>query len=55
MGGWDQGGRVVAGGGGIERDGHFVQATLVEIDTSAPIVTEELFAPILYVMKFKVS
>ena len=53
--GGEQGGRVVAGGGAVEGDGHFVQATLVEIDPSAPVVAEELFAPVLYVMQFEVT
>jgi len=33
--------------------GNFVEPTIVEIDWRAPIVKEELFVPILYVLKFK--
>jgi acyl-CoA reductase-like NAD-dependent aldehyde dehydrogenase len=49
-----QGGRILAGGSVVPGEGNFVQATIVEIDPSAPIVKTELFVPILYVMKFKV-
>ena len=31
-----------------------MQPTLVEIDSSAHILKEELFVPILYIIKFKV-
>jgi aldehyde dehydrogenase (NAD+) len=49
----EQGGRVLHGGGRAEvpgLDGHFVQPTIIEIDRDAPIVQEETFAPILYVI-----
>ena len=49
----EQGGRVLHGGGRAEvpgLDGHFVQPTIIEIDREAPIVQEETFAPILYVI-----
>ena len=52
----EQGGKVLAGGGKIEIDGlggHFVEPTIIEIDASAPIVQEETFAPILYVIEAK--
>jgi len=32
--------------------GNYVKPTLVEIDAKAPIVQEELFVPILYLLKF---
>jgi len=48
-----QGGRIVIGGKVLKREGNFVEPTLVTIPTSADIVNEELFAPVLYVMKFK--
>lgn len=38
----------------IECEGNFVQPTIVEISADACVVKEELFAPVLYVMKFKV-
>jgi aldehyde dehydrogenase (NAD+) len=31
--------------------GHFVEPTIIEIDRDAPIVQEETFAPILYVIE----
>ncbi|CAA0814579.1 Aldehyde dehydrogenase family 7 member B4 [Striga hermonthica] len=48
-----QGGKIVAGGSVIESQGNFVQPTIVEISSSAEVVKEELFGPVLYVMKFQ--
>eukprot|EP00331_Platyophrya_macrostoma_P034183 CAMPEP_0176450546 /NCGR_PEP_ID=MMETSP0127-20121128/27215_1 /TAXON_ID=938130 /ORGANISM="Platyophrya macrostoma, Strain WH" /LENGTH=519 /DNA_ID=CAMNT_0017838251 /DNA_START=27 /DNA_END=1586 /DNA_ORIENTATION=- len=51
-----QGGKVLTGGKVLESEfpgGNYVAPTIVEIDSSAEIVKEELFCPILYVMKFK--
>jgi len=49
-----QGGKILVGGKVLsDRAGNFVEPTIVEIDHSAPIVKEELFVPILYVLKFK--
>lgn len=50
-----QGGKILTGGSAIESEGNFVQPTIVEISPDADIVKEELFAPVLYVMKFKVN
>ena len=56
-----QGGKVLVGGRVIQGDaalgeankgGFFVQPTVVEIDSKAAILREELFVPILYVCKF---
>lgn len=47
-----QGGKVLIGGKRLEREGFFVQPTIVEIDPHAKIVREELFVPILYLFKF---
>jgi aldehyde dehydrogenase family 7 protein A1 len=49
-----QGGKVLIGGGRVEtmKDGNYVYPTIVEIDKSAKILNEELFLPIVYVMKF---
>jgi aldehyde dehydrogenase family 7 member A1 len=49
-----QGGKIVTGGSVIESEGNFVRPTIVEISPSAPVVKEELFGPVLYVMKFQV-
>lgn len=47
-----QGGKVLVGGKVLsDRKGNFVEPTLVEISPDAKIVQEELFAPILYVMR----
>jgi len=48
-----QGGKVVHGGNVIERDGNFVEPTIISIKPDAQIVQHETFVPILYVMKFK--
>ncbi|GAM22737.1 hypothetical protein SAMD00019534_059120 [Acytostelium subglobosum LB1] len=48
-----QGGKVIVGGKKIEKEGNFVEPTIVEINHDAPIVKTELFVPILYAMKFK--
>ncbi|XP_059433262.1 aldehyde dehydrogenase family 7 member A1 [Corylus avellana] len=47
------GGKILVGGSVIESDGNFVQPTIVEISPGASVVKEELFGPVLYVMKFK--
>ncbi|OAY64218.1 aldehyde dehydrogenase family 7 member B4 [Ananas comosus] len=48
-----QGGKILVGGFHIESEGNFVEPTIVEISPSAPVVKEELFGPVLYVMKFQ--
>jgi aldehyde dehydrogenase (NAD+) len=47
----DQGGVVLTGGNRIDRPGNFVEPTLVAIGKDAPIVQEETFAPILWVIR----
>lgn len=47
-----QGGRILTGGKKIAGPGNYVEPTIVEIDPLAPIVNEEIFAPIVYVFKF---
>jgi len=49
----EQGGKVLFGGKIIEGPGNFVQPTIVEISSDAKIVREELFVPILYILKAK--
>jgi aldehyde dehydrogenase (NAD+) len=49
-----QGGTVVTGGREATVEGlggHFVEPTIIEIGRDAPIVQEETFAPILYVIE----
>eukprot|EP01133_Synstelium_polycarpum_P017755 gene17755-21178_t len=48
-----QGGKIIVGGKKMEREGNFVEPTIVEINHDAAIVKTELFVPILYAMKFK--
>src|SRR5262249_39650767 len=48
-----QGGEVVHGGNRIDRPGFFVEPTIVRARPDMPIVREETFAPILYVMTYR--
>lgn len=50
-----QGGKILYGGKVVEgnKSGNYVYPTLVEIDGNAAIVKDELFVPILYLIKFK--
>jgi aldehyde dehydrogenase (NAD+) len=50
-----QGGRITGGGrlsGGVPPSGAYVRPAIVEISPQAPIVRQETFAPILYVMRY---
>ena len=47
-----QGGEIVRGGRRLDRPGFFVEPALVKAKPAMPIVGEETFAPILYVMKY---
>src|SRR5262249_23134311 len=48
-----QNGKIVAGGSVLEREGYFVQPTIVrDIPDSARLVGEEQFGPVLPVMRF---
>ncbi|KAA8546662.1 hypothetical protein F0562_003107 [Nyssa sinensis] len=48
-----KGGKILIGGSVIESEGNFMQPTIVEISPTADVVKEELFGPVLYVMKFQ--
>ena len=51
-----QGGRVSGGERALQSkytDAHYVRPAIVEMPSQTPIVREETFAPILYVMKFR--
>ncbi|WP_163338180.1 aldehyde dehydrogenase family protein [Desulfopila sp. IMCC35008] len=54
-----QGGHILFGGRLLEGDGYqsgcYVQPVLAEAENSMPIVQEETFAPILYLIKYKGS
>jgi aldehyde dehydrogenase (NAD+) len=47
----DQGGTVLVGGNRLDRPGHFVEPAIVSIGRDAPIIQEETFAPILWVIE----
>ena len=49
----EQGGKILYGGNAIDRDGYFVEPTIVKAENDYEIVQAETFAPILYVMKYK--
>jgi aldehyde dehydrogenase (NAD+) len=48
-----QGGEVIHGGRRLDRPGFFVEPALVKARPDMPIVGEETFAPILYVMSYR--
>ena len=48
-----QGGEVVYGGNRLSRPGFFVEPALVKAHAAMPIVGEETFAPILYVLRYR--
>jgi len=47
-----QGGEVLFGGRRFDRPGHFVEPAIIRANSSMPIVRQETFAPILYVIEF---
>jgi len=50
----EQGGKVAYGGKVIEREGNFVEPTIITgLKHDSPVVLKETFAPILFVLKFK--
>jgi aldehyde dehydrogenase (NAD+) len=48
------GGKVLYGGQVLDQSGYFVEPAIVKAENHWPIVQRETFAPILYVMPFKV-
>ncbi|MEO8496494.1 MAG: aldehyde dehydrogenase family protein [Planctomycetota bacterium] len=48
-----QGGEILCGGERIDRPGFFVRPAIVRAQAGMPIVSEETFAPILYVMTYR--
>ncbi len=48
----EQGGEVVTGGRRVERDGFFVEPTIVKVPKKASITQDETFAPILWIIEF---
>ncbi len=49
----NEGGTVVSGGSVIEREGNFVEPTIIRMPAQSASVKEETFAPILYVMEYE--
>ena len=49
----EQGGEILLGGERLERPGNFVRPAIVRAHARMPIVAEETFAPILYVMTYQ--
>jgi aldehyde dehydrogenase (NAD+) len=47
-----QGGQILCGGKRVDRPGFFVEPAIVRARPEMPIVSEETFAPILYMMTF---
>jgi aldehyde dehydrogenase (NAD+) len=47
-----QGGKVLAGGNRISGIGNFVEPTIILANPEMPIIQQETFAPILYVMPY---
>ncbi|AEI36207.1 L-piperidine-6-carboxylate dehydrogenase [Francisella salina] len=48
-----EGGKILTGGKKIAKAGFFVEPTIIEANANMPIVAEENFCPILYIMPFK--
>lgn len=48
-----EGGQIVCGGKRIDRPGFFVEPTIIQASKPLPIMQEETFAPILYVVPYK--
>ena len=48
----EQGGQVITGGNRIDRQGYFVEPTIVKVPKSATITQDETFAPVLWVIEF---
>jgi aldehyde dehydrogenase (NAD+) len=48
----EQGGEVLCGGNVLDREGCFVEPTIVKMPADAPILGVETFAPILYLIEF---
>jgi aldehyde dehydrogenase (NAD+) len=48
----EQGGEVLYGGNVLDRDGYFVEPTIIKMPANADILGVETFAPILYLVEF---
>ena len=48
----DEGGELLCGGKELNKDGFFVEPTIIRVKSDFNIIKEETFAPILYIMKY---
>ena len=48
-----QGGRIVTGGKKLDRPGYYASPAIVRVPGNSPLVCEETFAPILYIMPYE--
>jgi aldehyde dehydrogenase (NAD+) len=48
-----EGGEIVVGGRALDREGFFVEPTIVRAAADLPLVGEETFAPLLYVLTYR--
>jgi aldehyde dehydrogenase (NAD+) len=48
-----EGGEILTGGRRIDRPGNYVEPTIARFASPAPIIKQETFAPILYVLTYK--
>jgi aldehyde dehydrogenase (NAD+) len=49
----DEGGELLCGGNVLDKDGFFVEPTIIRVKSDFNIIKEETFAPILYVMEYE--
>ncbi len=48
----DEGGELLCGGKTLNKDGFFVEPTIIRVKSDFNIIKEETFAPILYIMEY---
>ena len=49
----EEGGELLCGGNVLDRDGFFVEPTIIKVKSDFNIIKEETFAPILYIMEYE--
>ena len=48
----DEGGELLCGGNVLDKDGFYVEPTIIKVKSNFKIIKEETFAPILYIMEY---
>ena len=48
----DEGGELLCGGNVLDKDGFYVEPTIIKVKSDFKIIKEETFAPILYIMEY---